>query len=129
MHRKQVKLPGCTHKPYKPTQPGSVGDAERVLKQGKPLPKGYFFTIFWWLVVVIQSDANSASDCISGVPVAQTERKKKKKRAQSLYLFFFFFKSGLEEAVNHSCESHRGKTNGTIIFPYTFPRGGDAVAS
>lgn len=27
------------YKPYKSTHPGSVGDAEYVFKQGKPLPK------------------------------------------------------------------------------------------
>lgn len=83
---------------------------------------------------MIQSDANNASDCISGVPFAQTERKKEKGKKKeyevcSLYLFFFFIQSGLKEAVNRNCKSHKGETNGTIIFHYTFPRRGNTVAS
>lgn len=84
-------------------------------------------------MVVIQSDANNASDCISGVPFAQTERKKEKGKKKSIKFvvctFFFFIQSGLKEAVNRNCKSHKGETNGTIIFHYTFPRRGNTVAS
>lgn len=62
----------------------------------------------------------------------QKEKKKKEKKKSMKFVvctFFFFIQSGLKEAVNRNCKSHKGETNGTIIFHYTFPRRGNTVAS